>query len=216
VRGWKPALGGAAAAVTVLAVLVLLFGPHLAEWDVPLFHLIVGFLLLLFGLRWLKKAILRAAGVLKLHDEAAAFEKETAQLKAQPADRADAGAMLTSFNGVFIEGIEVVFIVLAVGATGHNLVPPVIGATAAAVVVVLLGLIARHPLTRIPENALKFVVGVLISTFGTFWTGEGLGIIWPWDDYSLLVLSASYAVAAGIAVVLTRRTSPSPKTGRGA
>lgn len=205
VRGWRPALAGAAGAAGLLAVLILVFGPHLAQWDVPAFHLIVGFLLLLFGLRWLKKAILRTAGVIKLHDEAAAYAKETETLRGHDEARADAAGLLTAFNGVFIEGIEVVFIVLAVGATSHSLVAPALGAAAAAVAVVILGLIARGPLTRIPENALKFVVGILISAFGTFWTGEGLGIVWPWSDYSLIVLSMSYAVVAAVGVRLARR-----------
>jgi uncharacterized membrane protein len=207
VRGWRPALSGAAGAAAVLAILIVLFGPHLTQIDTPAFHLIVGFLLLLFGLRWLKKAILRSAGVLKMHDEAQAFEKSTRKLESQAVSRGDAAAMIMAFNGVFIEGIEVVFIVLAVGASTHNLVPPAIGAAAAAVAVILLGVAARHPLTRIPENALKFAVGVLICAFGTFWVGEGIGVVWPWSDYSLIVLSISYAAVAGIGVAVARTTT---------
>ena len=207
VSGWRSALGGAAAAAGVLAVLIAIFGPHLARIDTPVFHLIVGILLLLFGLRWLKKAILRSAGVLKMHDEAAEFEESTDRLRAQTSTGAGStAAALMAFNGVLIEGIEVVFIVLAVGASGHRLLPPVIGAGAAAIAVILLGLIARRPLTRIPENALKFAVGVLISSFGTFWVGEGIGIAWPWGDYSLIVLSISYAVIAAGAVASARST----------
>jgi len=204
VSGWRAALGGATAAAGVLAVLIAIFGPHLARIDTPVFHLIVGTLLLLFGLRWLKKAILRSAGVLKMHDEAAEFTESTDRLRSENAGAS--AAALMAFNGVLIEGIEVVFIVLAVGASTRSLWPPVIGAAAAAVSVILLGLIARHPLTRIPENALKFAVGVLISSFGTFWVGEGIGIAWPWGDYSLIVLSISYAVVAAIGVASARST----------
>jgi len=204
VSGWRAALGGATAAAGVLAILIAIFGPHLARIDTPAFHLIVGILLLLFGLRWLKKAILRSAGVLKMHDEAAEFEESTDRLRSSGSS--STAAALMAFNGVLIEGIEVVFIVLAVGASSHRLLPPVIGAGAAALAVILLGLIARHPLTRIPENALKFAVGVLISAFGTFWVGEGIGIAWPWKDYSLIVLSISYAVVAALVATVSRST----------
>lgn len=205
VRGWRPALSGAAGAMVALAVLIALFGPHLASIDTPTFHLIVGFLLLLFGLRWLKKAILRAAGVLKMHDEAKEFAETTEKLRAS-ASGEETAATIMAFNGVFVEGIEVVFIVLAVGASTHNLAAPLIGAAAAAVAVVGLGFIARGPLTQIPENALKFVVGILISAFGTYWVGEGIGAAWPWHDYSLVVLSTAYAVVAAVGVAASRST----------
>ena len=207
VRGWRSAWVGALAAAALLAVLIAVFGPSLAHFDVPLFKMIVGTLLLLFGLRWLRKAILRAAGVLALHDEDKIFARETEALRqgAAPAPTAlDFGAVATAFNGVFIEGVEVVFIVLAVGAAGHKLIPAALGAAAAAVIVVLLGLIARRPLSNIPENALKLVVGVLVSAFGTFWTGEGLGLTWPGGDWATVVLSLAYLAVAGLGVLLTR------------
>ena len=206
VRGWRPALTGALAAAVTLAVLVGVFGQSLAHIDMPVFKMVVGTLLLLFGLRWLKKAILRAAGVLALHDEAKAFAKETAALKAGKTSTGfDFGGAATAFNGVFIEGVEVVFIVLAVGAAGKQLWPATFGSVAAAVLVLIVGLIARHPLTKVPENALKMVVGVLISAFGTFWVGEGLGLTWPGEDWVLLGLSLGYLIVAGLGVVLTRR-----------
>jgi len=205
VRGFRPALIGAAAGVAVLAVLVLIFGPHLAQIDVPWFHLVVGVMMLLFGLRWLKKAILRSAGLVGLHDEAAIYAKKTAALKSASEAKAEAGAFLTAFNGVFIEGVEVIFIILTVGSTTHKLIPPVLGAAAAAICVIGLGVIARKPLTQIPENALKFVVGALISAFGTFWTGEGLNLSWPVSDFSLLFLAIGYAAAAGFGVLICRR-----------
>lgn len=208
VRGFRPALSGAVAGVCVLGILVLILGPSLALLNGPVygpvFHLIVGIMMLLFGLRWLKKAILRSAGLVGLHDEGAIFKKQTDSLRQTPDEKAEAGAFLTAFNGVFIEGVEVIFIILAVGATTGKLIPPIIGATVAAVCVVLLGAVARKPLTQIPENALKFVVGALISSFGTFWTGEGLKISWLTSDFALLYLSVGYAAAAYGAVMVCR------------
>lgn len=204
VRGFRPAISGAVAGVCVLGILLVIFGPHLAQINGPVFHLVVGILLLLFGLRWLKKAILRSAGLVGMHDEAAIYQKKTDSLRSTPDEKAEAGAFLTAFNGVFIEGVEVIFIILAVGATTGKLIPPIIGASVAAICVVLLGVVARKPLTQIPENALKFVVGALISSFGTFWTGEGLKISWLASDFALLYLSVGYAAAAYGAVIICR------------
>jgi uncharacterized membrane protein len=204
VRGFRPALSGAVAGVCVLGILLIIFGPHLSQINGPTFHLVVGVLMLLFGLRWLKKAILRSAGLIGLHDEAAIFRKKTDSLQRTPEDKAEAGAFLTAFNGVFIEGVEVIFIILAVGSTTRNMIPPIIGASVAAFCVVLLGVAARKPLTQIPENALKFVVGALISSFGTFWTGEGLKITWLASDFALIYLSLGYAAAAYCAVIACR------------
>ncbi len=209
-RGWRAALGGAVAAAALLAVLVGVFGPQLAHLDVPAFKLVVGTLLLLFGLRWLRKAILRAGGAVALHDEGAIYAKETAALSTEGTMRAaggfDFGAAGAAFNGVFIEGVEVVFIVLAVGAAGGpaKLVPASLGAVAAALVVVGLGIVARKPLTRIPENALKLTVGALVSAFGTFWAGEGLRLAWPGGDWATIALALGYAAVAAIGVALVR------------
>ena len=215
VRGWRSAWAGTLAAAALLAVLIALFGPGLARLDMPLFKIIIGTLLLLFGLRWLRKAILRAAGVLALHDEDKIYARETAALQqgaAPAAQSLDFGAAAAAFNGVFIEGVEVVFIVLAVGAAGHKLIPAALGAAAAAVLVIALGLIARRPLSTIPENALKMAVGVLVSAFGTFWTGEGLGLTWPGGDWATVALILSYLAVAGLGVLLARplaaRTEP--------
>lgn len=211
VRGWRPALAGAGAAALALAVLVLLLGPHLASLNLAAFQFVVGVLLLLFGLRWLRKAILRAAGVLALHDEAQAFAKETAALRSAALRSAavrpgfDFGAAATAFNGVFIEGIEVVFIVLTLGAVGHQLAAASVGAGAAALLVVVLGLIARRPLSQIPENALKLAVGALVAAFGTLWTGEGLGLAWPGGVWAPVLLSLGYFAVAGAGTVLVRR-----------
>ncbi len=203
VRGWRPALIGAGAAAALLAVLIAAFGPSLGRLDAHVFQLVVGVLLLLFGLRWLRKAILRAAGVLALHDEAKEYaETEAALAGGKAGPGFDTGAALAAFNGVFIEGIEVVFIVLTLGTVGHTLLPASLGAGAAALAVVLLGLVARKPLLLIPENALKLTVGALVSAFGTLWTGEGLGIEWPGGVWSPLLLSAGYFGVAAVGVAL--------------
>ena len=205
VRGWRPALAGAGAASALLAVLVAAFGPRLASSDAHVFQLVVGVLLLLFGLRWLRKAVLRAAGVLALHSEAKEYAETEEALRDKPARAGfDSGAALAAFNGVFIEGIEVVFIVLSLGAIGHALVPASFGAGAAAVLVVGLGLIARKPLLRVPENALKLMVGALVSAFGTLWTGEGLGIDWPGGVWSPLLLSLGYLGVAALGTALAK------------
>ena len=208
VRGWRPALAGAGAASVLLAALILLFGPHLAALNMAAFQLVVGVLLLLFGLRWLRKAILRAAGALALHDEDKAFAKETRALQSAVVRPGfDLGAAATAFNGVFIEGIEVVFLVLTLGAVGHQLAAASVGAGAAAVLVVALGLVARRPLSQIPENALKLAVGALVAAFGTLWTGEGLGLEWPGGVWAPVLLSLGYGAVAGVGIVLVRRLS---------
>jgi uncharacterized membrane protein len=175
-------------------------------------QLVVGGLLLLFGMRWLRKAILRAAGIIALHDEAEAFSKETEQLRRLGVahDGFDKVAFTASFKITMLEGIEVVFIVVAIGAGGVGLlVPASLGALAALLLVIALGLLVHRPLASIPENTLKFMVGVLLSAFGTFWVGEGLGINWPGEDWSILGLIAGFLVVAWIAVALCRRAPAS-------
>ena len=209
-RGWRPALAGTAAALVVLALLVAAFGPGLARIPLHDLQLVVGVLLLLFGLRWLRKAILRAAGRIPLHDEAAAFAKNTASLRgAVPhAGGLDRLAAATAFQIVMLEGTEVVFIVIALGAAGGLLLPASLGAAAALAVVVLLGVALHAPLSRIPENALKFAVGCLLSGFGTFWVGEAIGVAWPAADWSMLALVAGFLVLALLLVAAKRRRAP--------
>jgi uncharacterized membrane protein len=207
VRGWRGALTGAGAALLVLLLLIGAFGPALTRIPLAPVQLVVGTLLLLFGMRWLRKAILRAAGIIPLHDEAAAFAKETRSLQAQgrSGHRWDGVAIAAAFKITMLEGIEVVFIVIAVGAGGPGLLlPACLGALAALVAVVLLGLLVHKPLTRIPENALKFTVGVLLSAFGAFWLGEGIGLDWPGDDWSILGLIAGFLAVALAAVPICR------------
>lgn len=207
VRGWRSALLGAGLGAALLIVLILLLGPTLSLIPITWLQLTVGILLLLFGIRWLRKAILRAAGIIALHDEAQAYEKETAELRRAGLSRQggfDAIATATSFKAVVLEGLEVVFIVIAVGATGGKLVPASIGAGAALAAVLLLGLIIHKPLTKVPENALKLVVGVMISAFGVFWIGEGLGDPWPGEDWAILGLCLGFLGSALIAIPLVR------------
>ena len=207
VRGWRPALIGTGCALGVLALLVLLLGPALTHIPLQALQLVIGVLLLMFGLRWLRKAILRAAGFIALHDEEAAFAKETGILAAENAgaiDQRDWMAGLTAFKAVMLEGIEVVFIVLAVGAGRGLIWPASLGALAACALVLALGIALRKPLTRVPENTLKFAVGVMISAFGIYWTGEGLGVDWPGDDLAILALGA-LLLASGLALVAAFR-----------
>jgi uncharacterized membrane protein len=206
VRGWRPALIGTVAGLGVLLLLVAVLGPALTRIPLDVVQIFVGTLLLLFGLRWLRKAILRAAGVIALHDEAAEFAHETQIL--QQAGRAagtwDGIAIMTSFKIVMLEGIEVVFIVIAIGAAGGLLIPASLGAVAALIAVVALGLVLHRPLAQVPENALKFAVGVLLSAFGTFWVGEGIGAQWPGADWSVLALIAGFLAMALVSVPLCR------------
>src|SRR5919201_4194881 len=197
VRGWRPAGLGALAGLAVLALIVLVLGPLLDRVPLHLLQLAIGILLLLFGMRWLRKAILRSAGVIPLHDEASTFAAETAELREQARRnevRLDRFAALASFKAVVLEGLEVVFIVIALSAGRGTLVPASAGALAACLLVAGIGFIVHRPMARVPENTLKFAVGVMLSAFGIFWTGEGLGIAWPGEDAALLAFIATFLV----------------------
>jgi uncharacterized membrane protein len=196
VRGWRPALTGTGLALAMLLALIVVLGPTLQSIQLDLVQFVVGVLLLLFGMRWLRKAVLRAAGVIPLHDEDAAFEGEMrslGQLSPVTVSAWDATAITAAFKIVMLEGIEVVFIVVAIGATSGSLVPAGVGATAALVVVILLGLTLHRPLAMIPENTLKFAVGVLLCAFGSFWTGEGIALIAGFLIVSCLAVPISRA-----------------------
>jgi uncharacterized membrane protein len=207
VRGWRSALIGSATAIAVLLVIIAALGNALTHIPLPIIQLVVGTLLLLFGLRWLRKAILRSAGLIPLHDEEAAFAKNSATMRNLSTGHTtwDKVAFAAAFNITMLEGTEVVFIVIAIGAGGTGmLLPASLGAVAALVVVIALGLILHRPLARVPENTLKFTVGVLLSAFGTFWVGEGMHLAWPGDDWSILILIAAYLAIALIMVPLCR------------
>ncbi len=212
VRGWRDAVLGSVTALLVLLVLVLAFGGALTRVPLDAIQLFVGALLLLFGLRWLRKAILRSAGVIPLHDEAAAFGKEVEAMRRHGSHLGgwDRIAFAGAFQITMLEGTEVVFIVIAIGAGGTGLLLPAsLGALAALLVVAVLGLAVHRPLANIPENMLKFVVGVLLSAFGSFWFGEGIGIAWPGADWSILPLGAVFLAAALLAVPLCRTRAAS-------
>jgi uncharacterized membrane protein len=199
VRGWRSALAGCGAALCVLSVIVALLGPALVRIPLHLVQLLVGALILLFGLRWLRKAILRAAGLIPLHDEQAAFAKNAAAMRGFDGGSAgwDRLAIAAAFNITMLEGTEVVFIVIALGAGGTGLLLPAgLGAVAALLVVAGLGVALHRPLARVPENTLKFIVGVLLSAFGTFWVGEGAGFSWPGSDLAIPFLVAAYLAIA--------------------
>ena len=207
-RGWRPALIGSIAALAVLAFLVVVLGPILSRMPLHVFQFVVGVLLLLFGMGWLRKAVLRYLGIIPLHDEEAAFAAETANLSEEAArqSRRDWIGGITAFKAVLLEGLEVAFIVIAVGAGRGLLLPASIGALAACVMVVAVGVLVHRPLARVPENTLKFGVGIVLSAFGVFWTGEGLGVEWPGADLALFVFAFSFLLVGLGSVVLLRST----------
>jgi Predicted membrane protein len=204
-RGWRSPLYGTVAALAALAVLVLLFGQLIVQ-RVPetSLKLIIGTLLLLFGLRWLHKAVLRSAGVLAMHDEERAYQQTINELQGALA-RQDWVGFVIAFKGVFLEGIEVVFIVVAVGGTSRYFPEAVAGGLLAMLVVAVAGVVVRKPLARVPENTLKYAVGIILTSLGTFWTAEGMGAKWPLDIVSILFLVAVYLGASQLAVQLVRR-----------
>jgi uncharacterized membrane protein len=208
VRGWRSTLIGAGAAAVVLAILVAILGPTLRVIPINALRLAVGALLLVFGLQWLRKAILRASGYKALHDEDEAFRSEREQAAAAGHEKKaglDWYAFTVSFKGVLLEGLEVVFIVIAFGSAQGQLGLAALGAAVAVVVVVAAGVIARGPLSRVPENAIKFGVGLLLTSFGCFWSAEGVGVDWPGDELSLLGVIALFGAASFVLVRALRR-----------
>ena len=212
VRGWRSALAGIAFGLFVLAALVLTLGPALAQIPERALQLVIGVLLLLFGMRWLRKAILRAAGIVPLHDEDMVFRSQTANLRLAHASERhgiDLVATATAFKAVLLEGIEVTFIVLAVSAGGPGLLSAaILGALTAALLVTLAAFAVHRPLARVPENTLKFAVGVMISAFGIYWSGEGLGVAWPGHDLALPAIAGGLLATALLSVRLAARPQP--------
>ena len=207
-RGWRPATLGTLGALAVLALLIVALGPLLDRVPLHVLQLVIGILLLLFGMGWLRKAVLRSAGVIPLHDEDAAFAAESEQLAATAKRRhtsLDWIAGIAAFKAVLLEGLEVVFIVIAVGAGRGLLWPASFGALAACVVVLSIGAFVHRPLSRVPENTLKFGVGVMLSAFGVFWTGEGIGVAWPGEDLVLFVFAALFLATGAATAALLRR-----------
>jgi uncharacterized membrane protein len=215
VRGLRPATLGAVCGLAVLALIVIALGPLLDHVPLNVLQIAIGILLLLFGMRWLRKAILRAAGIIPLHDESAAFASETAELREQAMRherRLDRLAGVASFKAVLLEGLEVVFIVIALSAGRGVLLPVSAAAFAACLLVALCGVFLHRPLTRVPENALKFAVGVMLSAFGLFWTGEGFGIDWPGADLAILAFIALFLGTGLGCVALLNRHAAAAKT----
>jgi Ca2+/H+ antiporter, TMEM165/GDT1 family len=212
VRSWSGALSGTAAAVAVLFALIAALGNTLIWIPLHSLQLVVGALLLLFGLRWLRKAILRSSGQIPLHDEQAAFAKNTASMERLGGVHGwDRIAFAAAFQITMLEGIEVVFIVIAIGSGGAGLLLPAsVGAAAALCLVAGLGFALHRPLSNVPENKLKFVVGILLSAFGTFWVGEGIGLYWPGQDWSIVALVVGYLATAVVTVRLCRTKSSLP------
>ena len=211
-RGWRSALLGVVAALLGLAVVVAILGPALTVLPFNVLRLFVGGLLLIFGLQWLRKAILRAGGAKALHDEEAIFEREVAEASGRgsgPGEGIDSYAFAISFKAVLLEGLEVAFIAITFGANQGDVPLAAVAALAAVAVVVLAGVAARAPLSRVPENAMKFAVGVLLTGFGVFWGAEGAGVGWPGGEAALpallgLILLAAWALVAEVRGNLSR------------
>ncbi len=208
-RGWRSTWQGVIAGLLALAAVVAVLGPALTAVPLDVLRLVVGGLLLIFGLGWLRKAILRASGLKALHDEDAIFARQVAAAGAATRVRRTAVddwyAFTLAFKGVLLEGLEVAFIVVTFGSNQGSIKLAVLGAGLAVVVVVVAGLVLRAPLSRVPENTLKFGVGVLLTSFGMFWGGEGAGAVWPGGDAALPVLIAvNLAFALGASWWLRR------------
>ena len=200
-REWKSTFQGMGAALVVLAVITAAIGPAVSHLPLTGLRLVVGALLAIFGLQWMRKAVLRAAGYKALHDEAGAYRREVAAAEAAARESrrgvSDWYSFTLAFKGVLLEGLEVVFIVITFGSNQKNIGAAVIGAAAAIIVVTVVGIAVKAPLTKVPENWMKFAVGVMLTSFGTFWGAEGAGVAWPGDDAALLVLVPVMALAAG-------------------
>jgi uncharacterized membrane protein len=208
VRGWPSVLYGLASALVVLAAVVAVFGAAVGNVPLNALRVVVGTLLLIFGLQWLRKAILRASGHRATRDEAALYRQQVSA--ARTATRREHGfvtdwyAFSLSFKAVFLEGLEVAFIVVTFAADRGHLVLVCLGAALAIMLVSMVGVLVREPLTRVPENAMKFVVGVLLTSFGTFWVGEGAGAAWPGADRALLVLIPGFLLVSLLFVMWLR------------
>ena len=208
-RGWRSALTGLGAATAALAVIVGALGPALTQIPISALRLIVGALLLAFGTQWLRKAILRSSGFKPLHDEEAIFARELAEARAAGRDERaglDWYGFTLAFKGVLLEGLEVAFIVLTFGSTQGSIPLAALGAGVALVLVAIVGVAVRAPLARVPENTLKFAVGTMLTTFGIFWSVEGVGGKWPGDDASLPgILAFVLLISFGSVALLRRR-----------
>ena len=254
-RGWRSTWIGVSCAALCLAAIVAALGPALRTLiPIDALRLVIGTLLLIFGLQWLRKAIMRYTGLKAIHDEEKIYEREVGELSARPLrgvqspesrvqspkprvvssvegpkselaasdfglwtldsgpERSDAGmdwtAFTVAFKGVLLEGLEVVFIVITFGDNAHDIGAAALGAAAAVIVVVLTGIAVKAPLTKVPENWMKFAVGVMLTAFGTFWGAEGVGLQWPGEDVAILALVVFYGVSSGVVIGLLRLRQP--------
>jgi uncharacterized membrane protein len=215
VRGWRSTLIGVGTALIVLAALIAVLGPALGRIPIDGLRLVVGALLLVFGLQWLRKAILRASGYKALHDEDEAFREERDRAAAAGADQRgglDWYSFTVAFKGVLLEGLEVVFIVIAFGAAQGRFGVAIAAAAAAIILVAVVGVLVRKPLERVPENTIKYTVGVMLTSFGCFWAAEGAGVHWPGDELSLLGVIAFVATLSYLLVRALRRQRLSTAT----
>ncbi len=210
-RGWRSAFEGVVAALVALAALVGAFGPALVHVPLSVLRLIVGGVLLIFGMQWLRKAILRSSGLKAMHDEDAIYDETVAELQNATTDTGrDRIAFVMAFKGVFLEGLEVVVTVLTLGTSAHRLGLAVVVAAIAVVIVAIIGAVVARQLSNVPENAMKMSVGVLLVSYGTFWVGEGLKVRWPGNDSFLVAFVALYAVVCWALITLIRpKSSPS-------
>jgi uncharacterized membrane protein len=219
-RDWRSANVGMAAALVVLAAITAALGPAISALPLQALRLFVGALLLVFGLQWLRKAILRASGHKSLHDEDAIYREQLSAARSEPGRRGalvpDLYGFTLAFKGVLLEGLEVVFIALTFGSNAHRIPLAALAAVSAVVLVALVGVAVRAPLARVPENTMKFIVGVLLTTFGTFWGAEGAGATWPGrSDVAIVVLAPSIALFA-LALVAFLRRVPADSAGTAA
>jgi uncharacterized membrane protein len=221
-RGWRSALEGAATAVVVLAALILVVGVPLIRYvPIDTLRMVVGALLLVLGLSWLRKSILRASGLKSKHDEDAIFATTSAELREgmndeTPLVRRDGVAFAVAFKGVFLEGTEVVLIVVSLGASQHRLGIAAVAAGAAALMVAAVGVVVSKQLSKVPENTIKTVVGVMLTSFGLFWVGEGAGVDWPGSDLAIIAFVGLFALVTLVCVGWLRRQEPQAQTPAGA
>ena len=209
-RGWKAAFLGIVMAMLALALVVGVLGASLINFvPIDVLRVVIGVLLLIFGMQWMRKAVLRAAGLKAKHNEDAIFAEEVSELRSERSDETVLGfdwtGFVVSFKGVFLEGLEVAFIVVTFGANSGRMDLAAVGAVAAFVAVSVVGLAVHRPLTRVPENAIKFTVAIMLMSFGTFWGGEGVGIEWKLREPTILILAATYWATAVLLMAMLQR-----------
>lgn len=200
-KGWRSAFEGVAVALMALTGLVVIFGPALANVPTTSLRIVVGTVLLIFGLQWWRKAILRSIGLRAKHDEDAIFAETVEELQQNSSSTRDASAFMMAFKGVFLEGVEVVVTVITLGSSAHRLGVAATAAGTAVVLVAVVGLIVARQLSNVPENAMKMVVGIMMVAYGTFWIGEGIGLHWPGKDLALLAFALIYGVLTWVVVL---------------